>query len=111
MVVMKAAGRAVAMRVRAWRAVRHESAAGVNGSPYVMLSQIYTHGSMIQEENIPICRKGSLYQLDPHATVILCHSSLLPRYIYCMYVSLFYSLVTSLTQTVSDVLLSFFNCK
>jgi hypothetical protein len=38
MVVMKAAGRAVAMSVRACRAVRHESAAGVNGSPYIMLS-------------------------------------------------------------------------
>jgi hypothetical protein len=38
MVVMKAAGRAVAIRVRAWRAVRQESAAGVSGSPYVMLT-------------------------------------------------------------------------
>lgn len=64
MVVMKAAGRAVAMRVRAWRAVRHESAAGVSGSPYVMLSHTYTHSSMIQEKNIPICRKGSPYQLN-----------------------------------------------
>lgn len=35
---MNAAGRAVAMSVRAWRAVRHESAAGVRGRPYVMLN-------------------------------------------------------------------------
>jgi hypothetical protein len=53
MVVMKAAGRAVAMRVRAWRAVRHESAAGVNGSPYVMLS-IKTEFSESKEENITV---------------------------------------------------------
>jgi hypothetical protein len=51
MVVMKAAGRAVAMRVRAWRAVRHESAAGVNGSPYVMLSKMMQFGGS-KEENI-----------------------------------------------------------
>ena len=38
MVVIKAAGRAVAIRVRAWRAVRQESAAGVSGSPYVILT-------------------------------------------------------------------------
>jgi hypothetical protein len=38
MVVIKAAGRAVAMSVRAWRAVRQESAAGVSGSPYVILT-------------------------------------------------------------------------
>jgi hypothetical protein len=39
MVVIKAAGRAVAIRVRAWRAVRQESAAGVSGSPYVILTK------------------------------------------------------------------------
>jgi hypothetical protein len=51
MVVMKAAGRAVAMRVRAWRAVRHESAAGVSGSPYVILSN-NTRFNGSKEENI-----------------------------------------------------------
>jgi hypothetical protein len=53
MVVMNAAGRAVAMRVRAWRAVRHESAAGVNGSPYVMLPT-KTQFSGSKEENIMV---------------------------------------------------------
>lgn len=38
MVVMKAGGRAVAMRDSAWRAERAESAAGLRGSPIVMLN-------------------------------------------------------------------------
>lgn len=37
MVVMKAGGRAVAMRDRAWRAERAESAGGFSGSPMVTL--------------------------------------------------------------------------
>lgn len=39
MVVMKAGGLAVAMRERAWRAERAESAAGLRGRPIVMLSR------------------------------------------------------------------------
>ena len=39
MVVMKAGGRAVAMRERACRAERAESAAGLRGSPIVMLNR------------------------------------------------------------------------
>jgi len=38
MVVMKAGGRAVAMSESAWRAERAESAAGLRGSPIVMLT-------------------------------------------------------------------------
>lgn len=38
-VVMKAGGRAVAMRDRAWRAERAESAGGLSGSPMVMLQR------------------------------------------------------------------------
>lgn len=37
MVVMKAGGRAVAMRERAWRAERAESAGGLRGKPIVIL--------------------------------------------------------------------------
>lgn len=37
MVVMKAGGRAVAMRERAWRAERAESAGGLRGKPMVIL--------------------------------------------------------------------------
>lgn len=39
MVVMKAGGLAVAMRERACRAERAESAAGLKGSPIVMLNR------------------------------------------------------------------------
>lgn len=39
MVVMKAGGRAVAMRERAWRAERAESAGGLRGKPMVMLER------------------------------------------------------------------------
>lgn len=39
MVVMKAGGRAVAMRERAWRAERAESAGGFSGKPMVMLQR------------------------------------------------------------------------
>lgn len=39
MVVMKAGGRAVAMRDRAWRAERAESAGGFSGRPMVMLQR------------------------------------------------------------------------
>lgn len=37
MVVMKAGGRAVAIRERAWRAERAESAGGFRGKPMVIL--------------------------------------------------------------------------
>lgn len=37
MVVMKAGGRAVAIRERAWRAERAESAGGLRGKPVVIL--------------------------------------------------------------------------
>lgn len=39
MVVMKAGGRAVAMRERAWRAERAESAGGLSGRPMVILQR------------------------------------------------------------------------
>lgn len=39
MVVMKAGGRAVAMRERAWRAERAESAGGFSGRPMVILQR------------------------------------------------------------------------
>lgn len=45
MVVMKAAGLAVAIRVRACREARHESAAGLSGRPYVMLNNNQFHPS------------------------------------------------------------------
>jgi len=67
MVVIKAAGRAVAMSVRAWRAVRQESAAGVSGSPYVILT-------------INKVRTSAISYFYPstselHATVQLCDGS------------------------------------
>lgn len=50
MVVMKAGGRAVAMSERAWRAERAESAAGLRGSPIVMLNGREDKGRPNQKE-------------------------------------------------------------
>ena len=68
MVVIKAAGRAVAMSVRAWRAVRQESAAGVSGSPYVILTI----------NKVPTSAISYFYPSTSklHATVQLCDGSL-----------------------------------